>query len=43
SRKHLSRYIVGILITNANKSSINVFHALYVIIRHDKCDTDLSS
>ena len=32
SLKQPIRYIVGILITNAKMSSINVFKALYVII-----------
>ena len=42
SRKHPMRYIVGMRMTKANKSSMNVFNALYVIIRQGKCETDLN-
>ena len=42
SRKHPIRYKVGILMTKANISSINVFNALYVNMRQGRWATDLS-
>lgn len=42
SLKHPILYIIGILITKANKSSMKVFRALYVIIRQGKWATDFS-
>lgn len=40
SRRQPILYIMGILITKANRSSMNVFSALQVSILHGRCATD---
>jgi hypothetical protein len=42
SLKHPILYMVGILMTKAKMSSMKVFRALYVSMRHGRCATDFS-
>ena len=42
SRKHDIRWSVGILMMNANRSSMNVLSALYIKNFHGRWATDLS-